>query len=75
MLAMYGSELVKPFKSGERFLLGSRNVNHRYHQECSGKRRAHIRGIIYGLTNAYFLFSCEFSLLFHLQLHIHGSTI
>ena len=32
MLAMYGSELVKPFKSGERFLLGSRNVNHRYAQ-------------------------------------------
>ena len=63
MLAMYGSELVKPFKSGERFLLRVKFSCQltRYHEECSGKRRAHIRGIIYGLTNAYFLFSCEFT--------------
>ena len=74
MLAMYGSELVKPFKSGERFLLRSRNVKTTKNAHCLGKRRAHIRGIIYGLTNAYFLFSCEFSLSPFLFLRMHEFT-
>ena len=42
-----------------------------YKEECSGKRRAHIRGIIYGLTNAYFLFSCEFNLSFDINPPLH----
>ena len=74
MLTMYGSELVKPFKSGERILLQEKCnflVRLVIKQECSGKRRAHIRGIIYGLTNAYFLFSCEFRLSFDLLLVIN----
>ena len=80
MLAMYGSELVKPFKSGFQLFSSQKlkscsatDITKNAH--CSGKRRAHIRGIIYGLTNAYFLFSCKFSLSFHLLLQIQYFTI
>ena len=56
MLKLYQSELVKPFKSGELILNQVCNIS-------IGKRRAHVRGLVYGLTNAYFLFACEFQFI------------